>query len=138
MVQRINVQALVFCNHPSFMLLVLKRTPERGGYWQPVCGGVEPGEERIDAAVREVSEETGIIHIRSIIDLDYTFTYRADKNGVTMDMQDYCFAVQIEHPADIQLSDEHEAYAWLSYAEAIQCLKWEHNLIALQKLMQQL
>jgi len=29
-------------------------------FWQPVTGGVEPGESHADAAVREVREETGI------------------------------------------------------------------------------
>ena len=135
MVQRVNVQAFVFCKEPSFKVLILKRTPERSGYWQPVCGGVENGEKLIEAVLREVLEETGIKNIKSIIDLEYTFTYRETKKGILMDMQDYCFAVEIENESIVKLSDEHEKFRWCSYIEAKKYLKWEHNLIALEKLM---
>ena len=134
MVDRINVQAFVFCKEPSFKVLILKRTPERSGYWQPVCGGVENGEKLIETALREVLEETGIKNIKSIIDLEYTFTYKEIKKGILMDMQDYCFAVEIENESNVKLSDEHEEFRWCSYIEAKEYLKWEHNLIALEKL----
>lgn len=136
MVERINVQVFVFCKAPSFKVLILKRTPNRSGYWQPVCGGVDSGEELIEAVLREIVEETGIENIKSIIDLEYTFTYKESKNGVLMHMQDFCFAVEVENIVDIKLSDEHEEYKWCSYSEAKAYLKWEHNLIALEKLMQ--
>lgn len=135
MINRTNVQVLVFCKNPTFSVLVLKRTPERSGYWQPVCGGVENGEDLIEAALREVSEETGIEKVEFVIDLEYTFTYKETKNGILMDMQDFCFAVEIENTFDIQLSDEHEEFRWSSYREAKTYLKWEHSLIALDKLM---
>lgn len=136
MVQRINVQVFIFCKKPSFKVLILKRTPERSGYWQPVCGGVEKGEELIEAALREISEETGIRHIKPIIDLKYTFAYKETKKGVLMDMQDFCFAAEVEKISDVKISDEHEEYKWCSYIEAKEYLKWEHNLNALEKLMQ--
>ncbi|WP_238655809.1 NUDIX hydrolase [Paenibacillus piscarius] len=136
MATRVNVQGFVYCNHPTLQILVLKRTPQRGGYWQPVCGGVENGEAHTEAVLREIAEETGITLIKLLTDLNYTFSYRETKNGVLMDMQDYCYAAEIEHPVDIKLSGEHEAYQWLSYAEAQECLTWEHNLIALERLMQ--
>lgn len=135
MINRTNVQVLVFCKNPTFSVLVLKRTPERSGYWQPVCGGVENGEDLIEAALREVSEETGIEKVEFVIDLEYTFTYKETKNDILMDMQDFCFAVEIENIFDIQLSDEHEEFRWCSYREAKTYLKWEYSLIALDKLM---
>jgi len=135
MVQRINVQVFVFCKNPSFEVLILKRTPERSGYWQPVCGGVENGEKLIETALREVWEETGIKNIKSIKDLEYTFTYKETKKGVLMDMQDFCFATEIEEICDVKLSDEHEEYKWCSYSEAKEYLQWKHNLIALEKLV---
>lgn len=54
MVERTNVQVFVFCKTPSLKVLVLKRTPERYGYWQQVCGGVDNGENLIEAVLREV------------------------------------------------------------------------------------
>jgi dATP pyrophosphohydrolase len=43
-IKRTNVQAFIFSNNPSFKVLILKRIPERSGYWQPVCGGIENAE----------------------------------------------------------------------------------------------
>jgi len=40
-------------------VLLLKRTRERGGFWQPVTGRIEPGEAPLAAARRELLEETG-------------------------------------------------------------------------------
>lgn len=135
MIKRTNVQAFIFFMDPSFKVLILKRTPERSGYWQPVCGSVENGEELKGAVIREIFEETGITDIKSIIDLNYTFTYSETKNCELMDMQDFCFAVEISSISDIELSDEHEEYKWCSYSEVKEYLKWEHNLIALEKLI---
>lgn len=81
-------------------------------------------------------EETGIKKIMSIADLNYTFIYKESKNGVLINMQDFCFAIEVENIPDIRLSDEHEEYKWCSYIEAKAYLKWEHNLNVLEKLMQ--
>jgi lipoyl(octanoyl) transferase len=40
-------------------VLLLRRAPERGGFWQPVTGRIEPGESPLEAARRELREETG-------------------------------------------------------------------------------
>jgi len=48
----------------------------------------------IEAALREITEETGIMHIKSIFDLKYTFIYKETKKGVLMDMQGFCFAAE--------------------------------------------
>ncbi len=40
-------------------VLLLRRVPERGGFWQPVTGRIEPGEAPEVAARRELGEETG-------------------------------------------------------------------------------
>ncbi len=136
LIERTNVEAFVYSMNPSFRVLILKRTPERSGYWQPVCGGVENGEKLKETVIREVFEETGIINIKSIVDLNYTFTYLETKKGKLMNMQDFCFGVEIGNVLDIELSDEHEEYKWCSYTEAKEYLNWEHNLIALEKLME--
>lgn len=55
-----------------------------------------------------------------------------------MDMQDFCFAVEIDGISDIKISEEHEEYKWCSYSEAKEYLSWEHNLVALDKLLDKL
>ena len=43
-------------------VLVIRRGPDvpASGYWAPVSGRVEPGEDQADAVVREVREEVGL------------------------------------------------------------------------------
>ena len=49
-------------------LLVMRRAPERLGYWSLVAGGVEPGEKSWTAAVRELREETGLgVHEATLV-----------------------------------------------------------------------
>lgn len=135
MIERTNVQVFVYTTKPTFKVLILKRIPEKSGYWQPSCGGVDEGELPIEAARRELFEETGIVYKEAIIDLDYSFTYRESKNGIMMDMQDICFAVEVEEIPKVELSQEHKEYRWCTEVEARKYLKWEHNLIALDKLV---
>ena len=40
--------------------LVMRRAPERLGYWSLVSGGIEPEETPREAAQRELLEETGL------------------------------------------------------------------------------
>ena len=81
MIGRVNVQVFVFTRNPKFMVLILKRIPERDGYWQPISGGIEEGEKPIDAIKREVYEETGIKKLERIIDLEYSFIFKTTWRG---------------------------------------------------------
>ena len=42
--------------HRGEEFLLLRRTPEHGGFWQGVTGAPEPGESDIDAAIRDYPE----------------------------------------------------------------------------------
>ena len=42
-------------------VLIVHRSPEQGGYWHVVAGGVEPGEAVEEAAERELREETALV-----------------------------------------------------------------------------
>lgn len=54
-------------------VLVLKRTEERGGFWQLVTGKLEKGEAPSQAALRETREETG--HMVDLEPLGYEHTF---------------------------------------------------------------
>lgn len=70
MIERTNIQALVFSTNPSFKALILKRTPERSGYWQPVCGGIENGEadkygaHQIEICLKEQKEKVWLWNLK--------------------------------------------------------------------------
>ncbi len=133
MIERTNVQIFLFTRNSEFKVLILKRTPEKGGFWQPLSGGIEEGENSYDTIKREVFEETGIQDIKNVFDLDYTFTFKAPISRKWM--RDICFAAEIDNLFDVKLSNEHDEYKWCNKKEAKKLLKWKCNLIAYKKLL---
>lgn len=121
---RKNVQVYIVRSTDS-KLLMLKRTKERSGYWQPVCGGIEMNELAHDTAIREVCEETGITNYDYIEKLPFEFKYQEPKNGIEMDMEDVCFLMTINSEYDVRLSNEHEQFKWINFDEVSELTNWE-------------
>lgn len=134
---RNQVEAIVFKALPSgdHSFLMLKRTPKRGGFWQPVTGNVEEGETFEVAAVREVQEELGITNIVRLIDTEYSYEFT--DNG--MDQFERIFGVQVPLNAEVKLSSEHTEYCWTTKDEAIDSyLKYPGNKEGLRRLHRKL
>jgi lipoyl(octanoyl) transferase len=55
--------------------LMLRRSPHRGGFWQGVTGAPLPGETDVDAAIREVREETRYDLRDSLVALTVRYHY---------------------------------------------------------------
>lgn len=120
---RRNVQVYLY-DVLSHQVLMLKRTPERSGYWQPVCGGIKKGESLYDAAIREVTEETGIIEYESLQVLPLQFSYKETKNGEMMDMEDLCMVMTIKGSLEVVLSEEHNDYTWCHINDVHKLSEW--------------
>jgi dATP pyrophosphohydrolase len=127
----IQVEAIIFRRSGNRIeYLLLKRIPERNGFWQPLTGGVEEGETRTEALYREIYEETGVKSvIRTIEDL-YHFEFSDPHVN-----QEYVYGVQISPSEDIVLDkEEHSEYRWCSFHEAMRLLHWKENRKALKRL----
>jgi 8-oxo-dGTP pyrophosphatase MutT (NUDIX family) len=112
-------------------LLLLK--PERGGFWQPVTGGVEKGEELVDAAIREASEETSLSFPNPPESLDYQFTFEA--RGKTF--EEHAFSLQADASGSVRLDPhEHVDFRWVAAHEASGELKHPSNAEGLRRLME--
>lgn len=60
----------VVCLRGDDVLLIRRGTPPRQGEWSLPGGRIEPGERAIDAALRELREETGVeAEITGLIDV---------------------------------------------------------------------
>lgn len=113
--------------------LLLRRTPARGGFWQPVTGSIKlsRGETPIDAARREAREETGFVVAPR--DLDYVHAFIIDpkwsKKGMTPPIfnREHSFAAAVSD-GDVALSPkEHDAFEWLPFDAARERLMWNGN-----------
>jgi len=97
-------------------VLLLKRAPERGGFWQILTGGIEPGESPLQAAAREVSEETGFNG--ELRDLGYRHSFALGER--LLFAEETAFALQAA--GEPKLSAEHIEHRWCTLEEAEQLL----------------
>ena len=127
----IQVEAIIFRrNSNRIEYLLLKRLPERNGFWQPVTGGVEEGETLTEALRREIREETGIENLVRVIEDIYYFEF-SDPNL----NKEYVFGVEVASTEVVVLDgEEHSEYRWCSIKDALQLLNWKENKEALEKL----
>jgi len=127
----VQVEAIVFRkNCDGIEYLLLKRLPERNGYWQPITGGLEEGETQIEALSREIKEETGIENLLRVIEGLYYFEF-SDPNL----NKEYVYGVEVSPKEEIVLDGkEHSEYRWCSVQDALQLLHWKENKEALAKL----
>ncbi|MFA5178012.1 MAG: NUDIX pyrophosphatase [Candidatus Paceibacterota bacterium] len=117
----------------ELIFLILKRNPQKGGFWQPITGGVEENETFEEAAIREVGEEIGITHDIKLIDIGYSFEFiDNNKNHI-----EKVFGLEISPETDIVLSEEHTEFKWVNGQVAIdQFLKYPKNKEGFTKVME--
>jgi dATP pyrophosphohydrolase len=107
-------------------VLLLHRAPGRvlPGLWQGVSGLIEPGETIVDAALREVREETGFdaTSIEAFFHLDYAAEFFWEPSDALMTSA--YFAIRVRSGADPRLSHEHDDFRWQPIDEAIGVAVW--------------
>jgi dATP pyrophosphohydrolase len=94
-------------------VILFKTHGERGSFWQNITGSVEEGETFLQAANRELWEESGIQGEELII-LKKTYEFK-DRFG--RDVIEHCFALLLDQTREITLSKEHCEYSWINTEE---------------------
>ena len=61
-------------------IFVARRIDNPKNFWQMPQGGIDPGEEYLSAALRELKEETGIKSVDLIKEIDELLTYELPQN----------------------------------------------------------
>jgi dATP pyrophosphohydrolase len=107
---------------PEF--LQLHRVDGRGEYagiWGTVYGGIKAGETAIEAALREVHEETGL-RPTTFHQVEFLETfYQRSKDRINMLP---VFAAQAPRQFRVTLNDEHDAFRWTPLSAVGQCFLW--------------
>jgi lipoyl(octanoyl) transferase len=109
-------------------VLLLRRSAERGGFWQPVTGRVEKGEAPEAAARRELLEETGAD--AAVEPLGYRHAFALDPSlnrvrpGALVVVEETAFAARLPPGFEVRLSDEHAEHAFVPAGEALARLRF--------------
>jgi dATP pyrophosphohydrolase len=118
-------------NKERFLLLKCPETDRHKEYWQPVTGGIEKGEDRLSACLREIREETGaVLEPADVKLLLEAFRVYSDER----DLHKTVFLT--ETPGlDVILSDEHTDFTWADPSEVMTLLLWGSNRVTFQRVM---
>jgi 8-oxo-dGTP pyrophosphatase MutT (NUDIX family) len=111
--------------------LVLERSPERHGYWHLVSGALEPGEETVDAARRELLEEVGLETPVEPLGTAYIYSLADEPPDVrdrfapeVTEIAVTAFVVEAPRGWEPDLDDEHVGYRWCGLDDAVSLLRY--------------
>lgn len=133
-----QVLAIPYRKRPDYQFCVFHRADIH--QYQFVSGGGEDDELAVDAAIREIKEETDVTaeSVISLTSMAYipanviSERHRKLWSSDTYVIPEYAFGFECE--TEICLSDEHIGFEWLNYEDAMAKLTWDSNKTALYEL----
>lgn len=115
---------------------------DKPGFWQSVTGSVEGGETPLQAAIREVAEETGLEatqyelqdwQVSNIYEIYPHWRHRYAP-GIT-ENREHLFGLTLPAAMPVKLApDEHVRYEWVDWREAAKRVFSWTNVDALKRL----
>jgi dATP pyrophosphohydrolase len=122
--------------------LMLRRVPRPtaglAAFWQGITGGVEEGEDLLEAAMRELAEETGIVpSALEQIGFSYSFPMEEAWRGLyaagVEEIEEHVFVALVGRGQEPRLSWEHDRYEWCGLEQALALLTYPGNVEALRR-----
>ncbi len=124
----------------EYLLLQRAPSPRLGlaRFWQGVTGGLEEGESLVQAARRELREETGLVPSK-LEQIEYSCSFPVQDEWRqfyppgTQEIVEHVFIAFIDGKQEPTLSREHEGWRWCSADEALELLTYPENIEALKR-----
>lgn len=133
---KIPISVLVVVHTPGLEILLLERVA-RPGFWQSVTGSIDHHDEPLEVtARREVFEETGIEVSQDRFtrwNLVRTFEifpqWRSRFAPGTTHNDEHMFSLEVPAIVPVRIApDEHTAWTWLPWREAVEkCFSWTNR-----------
>ena len=128
--------------HDGTRVLLLHRKADRGNFWQPITGAIEDGESTLDAARRELREETGHDLEPRSLELTQSFMiesqYLEARHPAPVIASEPAFEVRVDSRIPIRIDAlEHDTWGWFTFAEAYERIRWSDDREALERLATQ-
>lgn len=116
--------------HQQRQYLLLRHND--GGHWAFPKGRLEPNEEEVEAALREIFEETGMSQLSPVPGFCETSSYTVRRNGQEKAKTVTYFLAEVRE-GHVVLSAEHTDYQWLTLTEAIATVTFDSSRRILKK-----
>ena len=125
MVDERSAGAVVFYSEsdsaePEFLLLNYT-----AGHWDFPKGNIEHGEQEIQAAIREIREETGISDVEFVDGFRMKIDYRY-RHGRKLSHKEVVLFLARARTKAVVLSHEHVGYVWKDYEAALDHLTYRN------------
>lgn len=113
--------------------LQLRRSPGdlMGGTWQTVSGRIEPTETAVEAALRELKEESGLVP-RELYRLGVINSFYMDMDDSIWQCATFCALV--DRQAQLQMDGEHDSARWVPRDRIEREFMWPTDRSALSHL----
>jgi 8-oxo-dGTP pyrophosphatase MutT (NUDIX family) len=126
-------------------VLIAHRSPQQGSYWHTIAGGIEGGETPLEAAARELAEETGLTGVElvagdEIVEYAYALSEEPPErlelyaDGL-LQVRVHCFVAEAPDHWEPTLDWEHDDHRWCAPADAADTLRWPETADALRRLL---
>ncbi|MDP6169489.1 MAG: NUDIX domain-containing protein [Candidatus Marinimicrobia bacterium] len=108
-------------NEIEYLLLKRAKTKKYEHLWQGVAGKIEEGETAVQAAVRELNEETGFHPVKMFVADHVSKFYEAHDDRINLVP---VFGIEVDD-GGVTLSREHCDFKWVEFEIACKTLVWK-------------